>query len=141
MGLDIEWELPRVGSSPNPPAIIQLVAGKLVVIFQVLHGQRLAPKALPSSLQNILENSKIVKAGVAISAECIRLRNLYNVEVANAVNLVRLGRDRQVKLGRNGLADLCADLLGKRLEKEQHLRVSKWNTPHLSDAQKGWVPV
>ncbi|CAM9427157.1 unnamed protein product, partial [Sphacelaria rigidula] len=128
---------PGVGSSQNPPAVIQLAAGKLVVIFEVLHGQRLAPKGLPSSLQDLLENSKIVKAGVAISADCTRLRNFYNVEVANAVDLVRFGRDRQVKLGRNGLADLCADLLGKRLEKEKHVRVSKWNTLNLSDAQKG----
>lgn len=136
MGLDIEWEVPRVGSSQNPPAVIQMAAGKLVVIFQVLHGQRSAPKRLPSSLQDLLENPNIVKAGVAISADCTRLRN-FDVGVEGAVDLVRFARDRQVKLGRNGLADLCADLLGKRLEKETHVRVSKWNTSKLSAAQEG----
>ena len=28
ISLDIEWEIPRAGGSPNPPATIQLAAGR-----------------------------------------------------------------------------------------------------------------
>ena len=56
LGLDIEWEVSRAGAPPNPPATIQVAAGKVVVIFHVLHGQR-TPDKLPQSIACLLEDA------------------------------------------------------------------------------------
>lgn len=58
IGLDIEWEVSAAGAPANPPAAIQLAAGKIVVIFPVLHGQRTVPGELPDELVEMLEDDK-----------------------------------------------------------------------------------
>lgn len=64
LGLDMEWEISAAGPPMNPPATIQLAAGKRVVIFHVLHGQRSVPRELPDPLVELLEDDKLTKTGV-----------------------------------------------------------------------------
>lgn len=138
IGLDIEWEISRAGGSPNPPATIQLAAGRRVVIFHVLHGQRSTPEKLPSSLVALLGDSKLAKTGVGVKGDCTRLREFYGADVRNVVDLPSMASTRKVDVGlRRGLADLCSYLLGLVLRKEQHLRISKWNQAVLAEGQKG----
>lgn len=137
LGLDIEWEVSRVGAPPNPPATIQLAAGNVVVIFHVLHGQRVPPEKLPQSLVDLLEDAGVAKTGVGIKGNCTRLQRFYGVDVRNVVDLPGLALQRKVDVGaRRGLADLCHHLLGKSLQKEQHVRLSKWNVKELTEEQK-----
>lgn len=138
IGFDIEWELSRLGAPPTPPATIQLAAGRVVVIFQVLHGQRNAPKKPPQSLADLLEDADLAKTGVGIKGDCTRLQRFYSVEIRNIVDLPALALQGKVDVGaRRGLTDLCLHLVGKRLQKEQHLRLSTWNVAKLTEEQQG----
>lgn len=138
LGLDIEWEVSREGGPPNPPATIQLAVGNVVVIFHLLHGQRKAPDKLPQPLAGLLEDPSVVKTGVGIKGDCTRLKRFFGVDVRNVVDLAGLALERKVDIGpRRGLADLCHHLLGRCLQKEQHLRLSRWNVAELSEDQKG----
>lgn len=138
IGGDIEWDISRAGAPCNSPATVQLAAGKFVVLFHVLHGQRKPPEKLPSSLVGILEDASLIKTSVGVKGDCTRLRNSYGVEVRNVVDLPAFAISRKVDLGlRRGLADLCLHLLGQRLGKEKHLRILKWNQASLSEEQKG----
>lgn len=136
LGLDIEWEVSFRGGPANPPATIQLAAGNSIVIFQVLHGQKEAPKKLPRSLASLLEDPRVVKTGVGVVGDCTRLQRAYNVDVKNAVDLVKLAASRKVPLGlKRGLAALCSHLLGHYLSKDGFIRTSKWNKRVLASAQ------
>eukprot|EP00904_Undaria_pinnatifida_P000836 jgi/Undpi1/10753/HiC_scaffold_29.g13201.m1 len=47
---------------------------------------------------------------------------------------------RKVDVGRRqNLADLCLHLLGQRLKKDQHLRLSRWNVAELREEQRGYA--
>ena len=72
--LDIEWEVSRAGAPPNPPATIQLAAGKVVAIFHVSHGQRTSPDKQPQSLACLLEDDGLAKTGFGIKGDCTRLQ-------------------------------------------------------------------
>lgn len=125
-GLGIKWEISRAGSSPNPPATIQLAAGRQVVISHVLHGQCSTPEKLPYSLVALLGDSNLAKTGVGVKGDCTRLRQFYGADVRNVVDLPSMALTCKVDVGlRRGLADLCSILLGLVLRKEQHLRISK----------------
>eukprot|EP00904_Undaria_pinnatifida_P000542 jgi/Undpi1/10489/HiC_scaffold_29.g12939.m1 len=138
LGLDIEWEVSRAGAPPNPPATIQLATGKVVVIFHVLHGQRTSPDKLPQSLACLLENAGLAKTGVGIKGDCTRHQRFFGVEVRNVVDLPGLALQRKVKMGRRrSLADLCLHVLGQRLQKDQHLRLSRWNVAELGEEKRG----
>eukprot|EP00904_Undaria_pinnatifida_P013454 jgi/Undpi1/9239/HiC_scaffold_26.g11697.m1 len=138
LGLDIEWEVSRAGAPPNPPATIQLATGKVVVIFHVLHGQRTPPDKLPQSLACLLKDAGLAKTGVGIKGDCTRLQRFFGVKVRNVVDLPRQALQRKVNVGRRrSLADLCLHLLGQRLQKDQHLRLSRWNVAELGEKQRG----
>ena len=138
LGLDIEWEVSRAGAPPNPPATIQLATGKLVVIFHVLHGQRTSPDKQPQSLACLLEDDGLAKTGFGIKGDCTRLQQLFGVALRNVVDLPGLALQRKVIVGRRrSLPDLCLHLLGRRLRKDQHLRLSRWNVAELGKEQKG----
>lgn len=138
LGMDIEWDISRAGDPPNPPATVQLAAGDVVIIFHVLHGRPKRPEKLPRSLVDLLEDADVAKTGVGIKGDCTRLQRFFGVDVQNVVDLPGLAQQRKVDVGpRRSLAELCLQLLGKRLEKEQHLRLSRWNVGELGEEQKG----
>ena len=138
LGLDIEWEVSRAGAPPNPSATIQLATGKVVVIFHVLHGQRTPPDKLPQSLACLLEDAGLAKTGVGIKGDCTRLQRFFGVEVRNVVDLPGLALQRKVNVSRRqSFADMCLTLLGQRFQKEQHLRLSRWNVAELEEEQRG----
>ncbi|CAN0157057.1 unnamed protein product, partial [Scytosiphon promiscuus] len=137
IGLDIEWEVSAAGAPANPPATIQLAAGKRVVIFHVLHGQRAVPGELPDELVELLEDDKLTKTGVGIKGDCTRLADFYGVQVARVVDLRSLAVERKVEVGlRRGLADLCVHLRGACLPKDPAVRISKWNAAKSSQEQQ-----
>ncbi|CAM9669798.1 unnamed protein product, partial [Pylaiella littoralis] len=120
--------------------MIQLAAGKVVVIFHVLHGQRAVPGELPDELVELLEDDKLTKTGVGIKGDCTKLSNSYGVEVSRVVDLRSLAVERKVEVGlRRGLADLCVHLLGRTLPKDSSVRISRWNTAELSQEQKRYA--
>ena len=98
VGLDLGWEISRVGAPGNPPATIQLAAGKQAMIFHILHGQRSSPVKLPSALVDILEDASIMKVGVGNKVNCTRLSNLFCVTVKNVVDFPALALSRNVDL-------------------------------------------
>lgn len=140
VGLDIEWEVSMSGAPENPPATIQLAAGDCVVVLHMLHGQKTAPKKIPQSVVDILEDESIIKCGVSVSGDAKRLKRHFDVDVKKTVELVSYAKACKVEFGlKRGLADLCSNLLGRHLSKEQFLRLSKWNTRSLSHEQLRYV--
>ncbi|CAM9783716.1 unnamed protein product, partial [Pylaiella littoralis] len=137
IGLDIEWEISAAGAPVNPPATIQVAAGKVVVIFHVLHGQRVVPGELPGELVELLEDDKATKKWIGIKGDCTKLANAYGVQAVRVVDLRSLAVERKVEVGlRQGLADLCGYLLGVSLPKDSSVRISRWNIAELSLEQK-----
>eukprot|EP00903_Cladosiphon_okamuranus_P019959 g18342.t1 len=92
------------------------------------------------SIVDLLEDAGLAKTGVGVKGDCTRLQRFYGVEVRNVVDLPGLALQRKVDVGaRRSLADLCLHLLGKRLQKEQHLRLSRWNVEKLTEEQLGYA--
>ncbi|CAN0285159.1 unnamed protein product, partial [Hapterophycus canaliculatus] len=81
-----------------------------------------------------------VKTGVGINGDCTRIKRFYGVDARNVLDLAGLALERKVDIGaRRGLPNLYRHLLGQRLQKEQHLRISRWNVAELGEDRKGYA--
>ena len=134
VGFDMEWE-PSIGvGTENPPATVQLAAGRVVLVCQILHGQRSVPKKIPASLANILSDSTVQKVGAGIGGDKTKLEKFYGTTMSSTTDLRTLAITRGVDAGRSkGLADMCSHFLGQKLCKEN--RISAWNTKKLAPGQ------
>lgn len=127
VGLDIEREISATGTPVYPPATIQLAAGKVVVIFYVLHGQRAVPGELPDELVGLLEDDKLTKTGVWIEGDYTKIANSYGVDVARVVDLRSLAEERKVEVGlRREVADLCDQFLRMSLLEGSSVRICRY---------------
>ncbi|KAK7468636.1 hypothetical protein VKT23_003141 [Stygiomarasmius scandens] len=89
LGFDIEWRPNFVAGRPqNPVALVQLASDKHTFLVQV-SGMR--PR-FPHTLQQILENPVIPKAGVGIQEDVKKLWNDCGVSVASCVDLSLFAR-------------------------------------------------
>eukprot|EP00904_Undaria_pinnatifida_P006569 jgi/Undpi1/3041/HiC_scaffold_15.g06417.m1 len=87
-----------------------------------------------------MEDVGLAKTGGGIKGDCTRLQRFFGVEVRNVVDLPGLAMQRKVNVGRRwSLADLCLQLLGQRLQKDQHLKLSCRNVAELGQEQRGYA--
>ncbi|KAJ7351607.1 hypothetical protein DFH08DRAFT_935178 [Mycena albidolilacea] len=140
VGFDAEWNVDTTLRASHPTAIIQIAYKSWVNIFQIGHFKR----KLPMALINFLSTGQIIKAGRAIKQDLSRLEEETNHgSFCGAVDLARMAKDsRVISDARMGLADLCARILGKRLEKEPGDKTkepiwvsSNWNKDEVSSEQ------
>ncbi|TFK41333.1 ribonuclease H-like domain-containing protein [Crucibulum laeve] len=91
VGFDLEWKPTFLKGAPeNPVALVQIATYDTILLIQVSAMQDFSE--LPSKLQDLLESSEIVKAGVAIQNDTKKLFKDWKVSTRNCVDLSLLAR-------------------------------------------------
>lgn len=125
LGFDTETRPSFRKGRGNKVALLQLSDNRTAFLF------RLNSTGLPDEIADILADSEIIKAGVAIRDDIKALKKLNHF---NADGFVEL-QDHVKKFGieSSGLQKLSAIILGFRISKRQQL--TNWEAPELSLAQ------
>lgn len=99
----------------------------------------LAENQLPHQLKLLLENPNVLKVGRSVKADLCYLQQgcRSTIPFTGALDLAMLAKNRQVtSTAKNSLADLCANVLHKRLDKNVPERVSiAWENESLTEDQ------
>ena len=114
----------KVGES-YPPSLVQLAASGSVYIFQLRHITSYGP------LAGIMADKNVLKAGVAVRDDIIKLGTVFAFKPAGFVELA----DMRARLGikNAGLRGLAALLFGFKISKQA--KISRWDAPKLSREQ------
>lgn len=114
----------KVGES-YPPALIQLAAADGVYIFQLRHITSYGP------LAGILAEKRVLKAGVALRDDIIKLDTVFAFKPAGFVELADMAKKLGIKNA--GLRGLAALLFGFKISKSA--KISRWDSPTLTREQ------
>jgi ribonuclease D len=109
----------------HAPGLLQIATSDAVFIFQL--------RALESRtrLAEIFENSRLIKAGMALGRDVAELRELFPFEPTAMVDLGEVAARRGMK--QTGLRNLAGIFLGGRITKSA--QTSNWAAPVLSPKQ------
>lgn len=114
----------KVGES-YPPALVQLAASDGVYIFQLRHIASYGP------LAGILADKHVIKAGIAVRDDLIKLGAVCAFKPAGFVELADTAKKLGIKNA--GLRGLAALLFGFKISK--HVKISRWDSPKLTHDQ------
>lgn len=129
LGFDTETR-PSFRKGPgNPPALVQLAARERIFLFQ------LAWIPFGEALASLLADAGIRKVGVGIADDMRELRKLHPFTPAGVTDLGDLARRH--KLPTQGLRNMAANLLGRRISKGS--RCSNWSLSDLSARQVAYA--
>nr|CDI51793.1 ribonuclease h-like protein [Melanopsichium pennsylvanicum 4] len=134
MGLDLEWNVDfRKGAKPT--ALLQICSPVLIVIVHLSAMNHY----IPPILRSILQDATIIKTGVAIKNDALKLQRDFGINTRNIVELSNLAKLAQPYRWKSAgpliaLRDLTRVYLGKKLSKDQ-VRTSDWERWPLSDQQ------
>ena len=106
-------------------SLVQVATANKVYLF------RINKFKMPDSFIKILENDKVIKAGVAIGDDTKSLQRSFKFKAASFIDLATLAKKH--KLGNTGLRPLAGLLLGIRISKGAKL--TNWEQDKLTDAQ------
>jgi ribonuclease D len=125
LGFDTETRPAFKVGEAYPPALVQLAGSGSVYIFQLRHITSYGP------LARILADKHLLKAGVAVRDDIIKLGTLFAFKPAGFVELA----DMSARLGikNAGLRGLAALLFGSRISKRA--KISRWDAPKLTHEQ------
>lgn len=93
LGFDIEWkpESTKNSSVKNNVALIQLASESRIALFHIAAFPKdTVPDLVALTLKEIMENPAITKVGVAIKADCTRLRNFLDINPRGIFELSHL---------------------------------------------------
>lgn len=107
------------------PCLVQAATARCVYLFQLRQ-----PEAF-RVLSEMLEETRSVKAGVALAHDLRSLKLLFPFEEKNVLDLGIVAR--RWRLDQTGLRNLAGIFLGLRVPKSA--RTSNWAAPRLSAAQ------
>lgn len=134
MGLDLEWNFSRLGGS-HRTALLQICSPSMILI---IHLSAMSHR-IPPLLANILHDPTIIKTGVAIKNDALKLQRDYGIDTRNVVELSNF-----VKLAQPlrwagvyhliSLRDLTRIYLGRKLRKDS-VRTSDWERYPLGAEQ------
>lgn len=133
MGLDLEWNVSTTGM--NRTALLQICSSSLILI---IHTSAMSHR-IPPLLKSILQDANIIKTGVAIKNDALKLQRDYDIDTRNVLELGNLAKLAQPRkwAGINhliSLRDLTRIYLGRKLRKDG-VRVSDWEKYPLSAEQ------
>ncbi|KAI8580900.1 hypothetical protein K450DRAFT_235131 [Umbelopsis ramanniana AG] len=137
-GLDLEWRPTFIkGGKENKTALVQLCNSKSILIIQI---SRMG--VFPHELKSLLQNRNILKTGVNIKGDALKLYRDFRILTNGLVELGTLARATHADelQGYKGLSLrlLCAIFLGKSLPKGT-TRISRWDAPTLSSKQRQYA--
>ncbi|CAK8696089.1 unnamed protein product [Clavelina lepadiformis] len=142
VGFDLEWKpQPLEGgknASKNKVAVVQICSS-----FDHSYVFHLAAMSyMPRQLRNLLENENVIKTGISIKTDLIKLQHDFNVQFEKThhsyLELAFLAKILAVnpeKRGDFGLNSLFQHLFQKRLQKPRSVKLSNWESVPLSTSQ------
>lgn len=125
LGFDTETKPSFRAGQVHPPALLQLAAQDAVYLFQLQSLRSL------DRLADVLTDSSIIKAGVALEQDIAGLSRMLSVKPAGMLDLGVVAQRNGVK--QLGLRSLTALFLGFRITKGP--RTSNWERRELTPAQ------
>jgi hypothetical protein len=143
VGLDAEWRPNRTrktdpGYVRNKVSVVQVSTGSTTLVIQLLH-----MNIVPASLVKLLASPKVLKVGVGVSVDAVKIMEDYGVQIRGCVELVSLAARTPgltyamagSKKQQPSLAKLTSRLLHVELPKDMRVRCGDWQVPVLSKAQ------
>lgn len=125
LGFDTETRPAFKKGESYLPSILQLAGSEKVYVFQ------LAKLTEFDGLVSLLSNTGIVKAGVGIEDDLLKLKKVIDFEPQGFVEIG--GIASKCGLQNTGLRNLAAILFGCRISK--NMQVSNWSKADLTDSQ------
>jgi hypothetical protein len=102
-------------------------------------GKLLASKKLPHHLKLLLSNPNVLKVGRLVNADlqCLQKACEQSEPFVGGLDLAKLAKERNlISTARCSLSDICAAVLGKRLDKNVSERLSnQWENDELTKDQ------
>ena len=145
LGFDIEWQPEahkNMGIKKNV-SLVQLAAEDRIGLFHIaLYPKDDAHDLVAPSLRTIMEDASITKVGVAIKADCTRLRKYLKIdshgifELSHLYKLVKFSSSNNFKLINKRLVSLSVqvqDHLHLPMYKGGDVRGSDWSQPLQMD--------
>ncbi|ESQ56299.1 hypothetical protein EUTSA_v10025908mg [Eutrema salsugineum] len=132
VGFDIEWRPSfRKGVLPGKVAVVQIcVENNYCDVIHIIHS------GIPQSLQQLIEDSTLVKVGIGIDGDSVKLFHDHGVSIKDVEDLSDLANK---KIGGDskkwGLASLTETLVCKELLKPNRIRLGNWEVQPLSKEQ------
>src|SRR4030042_1867362 len=125
LGFDIEVRPTFKSGDHFPPALVQMAGKRRVFLVQLkkLHSLHL--------LAGLFADPKIIKAGVAVTADIAKLHEVMRFTPAGFVELGKMAAKVGIKA--MGVSTLAAQLLGLRISKGA--QCSNWERSELTPAQ------
>lgn len=129
IGFDIEWK-PEAYKNLGPKknvALIQIASEQRIALFHIalFPGNEIDDLVAPS-LKKIMEDPSVTKIGVAIKADCTRLRKYLHIhsqglfELSHLYKLVKFSESKDFKLINKSLVSLA-----KQVQEHLHLPLNK----------------
>ncbi|KAI9840803.1 MAG: hypothetical protein M1837_001276 [Sclerophora amabilis] len=145
VGFDIEWK-PQASANDGIKrnvSVIQVASQERIALFHIAYFKEdTAADLVPPTLKHIMESAEITKAGVAIRADCTRLRKYLGIESRGIFELSHLYK--LVKYSSSGSKNINKRLVSLAVQVEEHLQLPLWKgdtvrssdwTKHLSMSQ------
>ena len=139
VGFDIEWEpwASRKEGIRQNVALIQLASEEMIALFHIARYPRddTIEDLVAPSLREVMESPNITKVGVAIKADCTRLRSFMKInaqalfELSHLYKLVKFSSGEIKKINKVGvtLAQQVEEHLQLPLWKGSDVRNSNWS--------------
>ncbi|KGN56711.1 Werner Syndrome-like exonuclease isoform X1 [Cucumis sativus] len=132
IGFDIEWRPSfKRGVPPGKAAVMQLcLENSECHVMHIIHS------GIPQSLQALLEDDTLSKAGVGIASDASKVFKEYNVSVKPLNEISDLANQKLAGVPKKwGLRALTETLISKELQKPDRIRLGNWEVAVLSKDQ------
>jgi ribonuclease D len=126
LGFDTETRPTFKKGKKNSVSLIQLSTADLACLF------RINKTGIPDELVNLLSDSKVIKAGVAVHDDIRFLSSVRKFTPGGFLDLQTFVKDFGIQS--SGLKKLAAIVLGFRISKRQ--QVTDWEAEQLTEAQE-----
>ncbi|XP_074146574.1 exonuclease 3'-5' domain-containing protein 2 isoform X1 [Sminthopsis crassicaudata] len=139
LGIDCEWV--NIEGKACPISLLQMASptGRCILLRlpKLISGKA----ALPQTLLDILEDSKILKVGVGCREDASKLFQDYDLTVRGCLDLRNLAMKQRRDLLQNGLSlkSLAETILNFPLNKSLLLRCSNWDAEELTEEQVAYA--
>ncbi|RHZ71019.1 hypothetical protein CDV55_107506 [Aspergillus turcosus] len=140
IGFDMEWKAQssKSASIQNNVSLIQIANAERIALFQIalFKPARTLEDFVSPSLQKVLESPNITKAGVAIKADCTRLKNFLGInvrgvfELSHLYKLVKYCQSDPALINKRpvNLSEQVEEHFGLPLAKDDDVRCGDWTT-------------